>query len=117
MGRGRPQSLSRSGHKQKDRGQAVWLMEVGVDDEFKDQVSLDLPTIQFIVGAREELRLEILVRASLAAHMAKGSNKHPLHMLLRQTFVNKHRHDAAYDVLPSCESPRGLLARHQSRRH
>jgi len=93
-------------------------MEVGVDDDFKDQVLLDLPTLQFIVGAREELRLEIFVRASHAPHMAKGSrNKHLLHMLLRQTFVNKHRDDAAYDVLPGCDSPRDLLARHQSRRH
>jgi hypothetical protein len=41
-------------------------MEVEVDDDFKDQVLLDSPIFQFIVGAREELRLEILVRASHA---------------------------------------------------
>ena len=93
-------------------------MAVGVDDDFKDQVLLDLPCFQVVVGARQELRLELLVRASHATHMAKGSrNKHILHRLPRQTFVNMHHHDAAYDVRPSCESPRGLLARHQSRRH
>ena len=91
-------------------------MAVGVDDDFKDQVSLDSPCFQVIVGAREELRLETHVRASHAILMAKGSrNKHLLHRLLRQTFVNKYRHDAAYGVRPSRESPRGLLACHQSR--
>lgn len=93
-------------------------MAVGVDDDFKDQVLLGLPTLPVIVEARAELRLEILVRASYGTHLAKGSRKkHLLERLLRQTFVKKRRHDAAYDVRPSCEGPRGFLARHQSRRH
>lgn len=52
----------------------------------------------------------MLLRALHATHIAKGSRgKHLLHMLLPQAFVYKHCHDAAYDVLPRCESPRASL--------